>query len=639
MPVYRVGAYLRECLESILDDADADIELIAVNDASPDRCGEIITEFAERDARVRLVSLERNSGLGAARNMGFKHATGEYVWFVDSDDWLAPGALSAITARLRALEPDILIVDYARAFVDGTTRRNRLAHLLTEAPTTFNISAYSAMLQNFGVAWNKVVRTDFLRELKIPFPDGWYEDIPFTYPLLAKAKTISVLDKVCLYYRQRRTGSILSSKTVRHAELFGQYERALARLDDGLVKEHVRQAVIGHGLLVLGSGRVPRADRKTFVRHLRAFAARHGLKPRGAKQTLLYHAGWRAYPLKNFPRGDVKRKLKRLPGLVYHWWHRRKPLQDMAVFSAYWGRGYECSPAAIDTAMQKLTPHVRRVWIVDKRYVSRLPKNTEHAVIGSLKYYRTLARAKWLFYNDNLEGDIVKRPATVHVQTHHGTPLKRMGVHEPDVAVDKLLKRCDRWDYSLSSSRYATQTWARAYPCDFTALEYGSPRNDVLVNATWEPGSLLRVLYAPTFRDGFIPPRALDLPGATVTIKPHYFDALSDERIEELMLRSDVLITDYSSVMFDFALLGRPIVIYAPDYDEYVASRGVYFDLLAAPPGPVASTLDELRDIFTSGEVWEHEDRRKAFRERFCEFESGQAAEKVVRHIVMGEPV
>src|SRR5919201_5990363 len=81
IPVHRVQGYLRECLNSILDDAGPNIEVVAIDDKSPDRCGEILDEFAERDSRVRVTHLEENVGLGQARNIGLQMATGDYVWF------------------------------------------------------------------------------------------------------------------------------------------------------------------------------------------------------------------------------------------------------------------------------------------------------------------------------------------------------------------------------------------------------------------------------------------------------------------------------------------------------------------------------------------------------------------------------
>ena len=96
VPVYKVQGYLRECLDSILTQSCTDIEVIAVDDCSPDNCGAIIDEYAARDSRVTAVHLPQNVGLGRARNAGVGHATGDYLLFLDSDDSYTPGALRAI---------------------------------------------------------------------------------------------------------------------------------------------------------------------------------------------------------------------------------------------------------------------------------------------------------------------------------------------------------------------------------------------------------------------------------------------------------------------------------------------------------------------------------------------------------------
>lgn len=126
VPVYRVEAYLAVCLDSILAGAGADVEVLAVDDGSPDRSGQIADEYARRDPRVRVVRLPRNVGLGQARNAGIDHATGDYLWFVDSDDWLPAGAVPAVLERLSATRPDVLIVDHAEVYEgeDGTLGRS-----------------------------------------------------------------------------------------------------------------------------------------------------------------------------------------------------------------------------------------------------------------------------------------------------------------------------------------------------------------------------------------------------------------------------------------------------------------------------------------------------------------------------------
>jgi CDP-glycerol glycerophosphotransferase len=107
--------------------------------------------------------------------------------------------------------------------------------------------------------------------------------------------------------------------------------------------------------------------------------------------------------------------------------------------------------------------------------------------------------------------------------------------------------------------------------------------------------------------------------------------------VEELMLAADVLVTDYSSIMFDYAILDRPIVIHAPDWEVYVRMRGTYFDLTEEPPGPVTTSEHEVVEAIRTGDT--EQATRAAFRARFCSLEDGRAAERVVRRVWFGERV
>jgi CDP-glycerol glycerophosphotransferase len=137
-------------------------------------------------------------------------------------------------------------------------------------------------------------------------------------------------------------------------------------------------------------------------------------------------------------------------------------------------------------------------------------------------------------------------------------------------------------------------------------------------------------------------------PGYTVLSRIHYFydsppsedggrvlDVASHPSVEELCLAADVLITDYSSIMFDYGVLDRPIVIHAPDWDTYRSKRGTYFDLLEEPPGVVTTSEDELVDALSSRRAWGDEATaaRAAFRDRYCSLDDGRAAERVVRRV------
>ncbi|MEU2857086.1 bifunctional glycosyltransferase family 2 protein/CDP-glycerol:glycerophosphate glycerophosphotransferase [Streptomyces mirabilis] len=360
----------------------------------------------------------------------------------------------------------------------------------------------------------------------------------------------------------------------------------------------------------------------------------------------------------------------------------RLPLdENLVVYCAYWGRGYACSPAAIHAKALELAPHLRSVFLVEADAVDQVPDGVDHAVIGSPRAWEVLARAKYLVNNANFADDVVKRPGSVHLQTQHGTPLKTMGVDQstyPIVAAAtgsfaKLLTRMDRWDYNLSSNRHSTQMWERAFPGTYETLEYGYPRNDVYCTATAEDVARVRarlgvpegrtaLLYAPTHRDystGF--ESRLDLEAFceeigdefVVLLRAHYFydeggrrgggriiDVTRHRSSEDVCLAADALITDYSSIMFDYANLDRPIVVYADDWEVYRETRGVYFDLMEAPPGPVVRTPGELAGAFRDRSYADDSSRalRAAFRERFCQFDDGQAAERVVRRVLLGRP-
>src|SRR5689334_9186190 len=131
VPVYNVERYLGECLDSILSQDFEDFEIVAVDDCSQDGSSEILRQYAERDARIKIIVMPQNRGLGAARNAGLAAATGRYVWFIDSDDSIRPGSLSAIMARAEETGAEVVLFGWARTFEDGV--RPGTGHALLSA--------------------------------------------------------------------------------------------------------------------------------------------------------------------------------------------------------------------------------------------------------------------------------------------------------------------------------------------------------------------------------------------------------------------------------------------------------------------------------------------------------------------------
>ncbi|WJD99166.1 bifunctional glycosyltransferase/CDP-glycerol:glycerophosphate glycerophosphotransferase [Streptomyces antimycoticus] len=719
VPAYEVQPYLNDCLRSVLEQDFTDLELIAVDDHSPDACGAIIDEAAACDPRVRPVHLPENAGLGRARNAGIRRATGDYLLFLDGDDTLAPGSLRAIADRLaRTGEPQVLVFDYARVDWTGEAVRNVRAELLRQGDPesvrqVFRLDQRPELLRLLMVAWNKAYRRDFVRKEGFAFPPGFYEDTPWTFPVLLAAESIAVLDRVCVHYRQRRRGGILRTTSRRHLDVFEQYDRVFRFLDARPGLAHWRpalfQRMVDHlGVIAAAPGRLPVRARAEFFR--RAGAHHRRYRPLGAatppgrarwRGLLLRLGARRAYELlrgadrlrrRTADRGRTAYAGGRRAALWLHYRLQRcRPVDPgLAVFAAYWHRGYACHPAAIEAKVRELAPGVRTAWITTPEYAHTLPPGVLRLHPGSAAYWTALARARFLVNNVNFTQGMRKRPGQIHLQTHHGTPLKHMGLDLRDrpaaargMDFGKLMERVDRWDYSLSANRHTTLVWERVYPSGYTTLPYGAPRNDVFQRATEDevarlrarlgiPAGTVAVLYAPTHRDyqrRHVP--RLDLervaralgPGFTLLVRTHYFhapatgvasptgrvldvpghgqvlDVSGHGRVEELCLAADALLTDYSSLMFDYANLDRPIVIHADDWDAYRAARGAYFDITAAPPGPVSRTEDELIALFAGG-AWcgpRSAALRAAFRARFCPYDDGRAAERVVRRVFLGE--
>jgi CDP-glycerol glycerophosphotransferase len=299
LPVYAVEEYLGACLDSILGQAPAGapgaqgapgLEVIAVDDASPDRCGAMLDDRARRDPRLRVVHLSRNGGPGAARNAGLARASGDYVWFVDADDQVAPGALAAIMARLeRDREPDrpdVLLIDYEELHPGGRTAPSPGRDLLRAAPAgPFTLAAQPQLINLTMTSWSKLIRRGFLDRIGLSFPDGIHEDVALTCALLLGAQRLAALPRVCYRYRHR-PGSFMATASAGQLSIFRSYETvfALVAAADPAVADPVRAALferaIWHYTTVLGgrSGRgglVPRAARRAFFEHMHEDFARY----------------------------------------------------------------------------------------------------------------------------------------------------------------------------------------------------------------------------------------------------------------------------------------------------------------------------------------------------------------------------
>ncbi len=368
---------------------------------------------------------------------------------------------------------------------------------------------------------------------------------------------------------------------------------------------------------------------------------------------------------------------------------RRMPVRPgLAVFESHMGRQYSDSPryiyeAAVAAGLDELG--LRPVW----SYVRKpegFPSDCRLVRRDSWRYVHDMARAEFWVDNQGFPRMYSRRPETTYVQTWHGTPLKRMGFDSPALErasaatrrVHKAMMK--RWSALLVPSEYFVETFVKSYGYEGRLLRTGLPRNDLLVRGVdpaWVeakkrelglPTDRRLVLYCPTFRDRARRlERPYDLPldleparralgdDVYLLLRTHYLDSykLSNRfapfaadvsrhhDVTELMLVADVLVTDYSSVMFDFANTGKPMVFFTYDYEDYVRDeRGTYLDLPDIAPGPLVETTEALVEALRAvdDDVEKYAERYAEFRERFCSYETGRAAESVVEEFFRREP-
>ena len=599
--------------------------------------------------------------------------------------------------------PDIVLFDYERIFWDGRVVGNqRHDAFAREGAGVFTATERPIFLTFLEVVWNKACRRGFLTRHGFAFTAGFYEDAPWTYSTMLTAERIATLDRVVVHYRQHRTGgNIHATSGHKQWDIFDQYDRvhAFIQSDPELAgwRRFAFDRSLDHILAVLAKPeRIDPDDRAGFFHAAHEFAKRW--KPegytadrtaRGFKRWLLIHDDYATYSTLKLsakvlqvqsPRKTVGKLLRR---------GRLDP--NLAAYTSYWFRQYACNPRAIYEKAAELAPHLRGVWVVHADHLKAIPEGVEYVIAGSPAYHKLLERATYFISNMNWPKELDKRDGQIHLQTEHGTPLKTMGTdlqYFPAAARDldlvELMHQVDRWDYNLSSNRYSSEIWERTYPSFFEELEYGYPRNDRLLTTTVDDVRAIRagfgfddsnlvILYAPTFRDGVdsvrTPEGVVDLGGngihldldqlaaaagehGRVLVRKHYssskapdahsgkvIDVSEHPRVEDLMLAADVLISDYSSITFDYANLDRPIVLLVDDQGFYDGRRGTYFDITEFPPGLVARSAEELHTAlrtgaFASTEAAKH---RQLYREKFCEFDDGLAAERVVRRVFLGE--
>jgi CDP-glycerol glycerophosphotransferase len=317
IPTFNVESYIASCIDAIAGQEFRDVEIIAVDGQSTDGTRALLEQRLP-DERQLTVEWARRIGPGLARNAGVARATGEYLWFVDADDLVAPDSLAAISERLGTQRPDVLLIDHAELQPDASLKTGQdYALIQAVGDEPFTLAQRPWMLDVGLVCWNKIIRREFFASAGAEFAADWpHEDVPVSCELLLAAREIRVLDHVCYLYRRHRPGSATSTgKRYRHFTVFDAWRPVLKRNRDRLaakdpqLAEEVYHALfqrsIWHCSAILDSpGYIERSDRRAFLDQLSALYAEYvpdGYRPpggfRGVKFALIAKDSYLGYAI------------------------------------------------------------------------------------------------------------------------------------------------------------------------------------------------------------------------------------------------------------------------------------------------------------------------------------------------------
>ncbi len=364
--------------------------------------------------------------------------------------------------------------------------------------------------------------------------------------------------------------------------------------------------------------------------------------------------------------------------------------KNYIVFESYLGRYYSDSPRALyEYIIRQYPGKYKCIWAINDKK-RRQEVNGKPVIVKreSLRYYYYVARAKYWVNNMRQDVWLDKKDGMVFLETWHGTPLKKLFFDMDEVhssAGDykmEVYAQTRKWDYLISDNPFSTEVFSSAFALDKSKiLEYGYPRNDILYAPDKQeraerikeylgiPADKKVILYAPTWRDdeyyqagAYKFHLELDIDRMrrefsdeyVLLLRTHYliadrldlgqyegfaYNGSDHGDISELYLISDICITDYSSVFFDYANLRRPTLFFVYDIDKYRDMlRGFYIDMETEVPGPLLRTNDEVMEAIRNidGVVEKYREKETAFYERFCCRDDGNASARIYNKVFLG---
>jgi len=384
----------------------------------------------------------------------------------------------------------------------------------------------------------------------------------------------------------------------------------------------------------------------------------------------------------------ILRKIKFLKKrLLYFFFYVVNNVEDdIILFEVFMGRNYSDSEKAVYQYLLSKNANYKYIWAFkNPENYSYLQSNSTIVVkYGSKEHYKYYSKAKYWISNSRINEAIIKKKKQVYIQTWHGTPLKKLGYDIKIVGGNamntihdirkKYSSDSKRYDYMISPSSFCTEKFMSAFNLKNKKIieEIGYPRNDFLINYKKRDINIIKkklninikkkvILYAPTWRDNqhmsgigytYTPPLSFDKlrekfgKDYIILFRAHYFvanefdfkkyknfvyDVSKYDDVNELYIISDVLITDYSSVFFDYSILKKPIIFYMYDLENYQNKLRDFYIKLDELPGKIVEKEESLITEIENIQNFQYDDRYKQFNSKYSYLEDGKSSERLCK--------
>lgn len=724
IPFSHYPHYLKECLESLKTSAFQDFETLLVVDKEHDCIDDVIKEYSF----VRVIESQVH-GCAACRNVGMQYAMGEYIYFLDADDYVLENTLGLLAVHAHG--EDIVYGAISNTWNNKANYLEKIANqeidpedleekqrLHEEKVDAYRLknpdesehrlqSVYYLLRVKKGIrsitALGILFKTTFIRQNGFTFDENYryYSDMTFLCPVLDRL-TSQVRVEDAIYVKRKHNDPInypaLSQEESddRFEERCKAVETTRSLIDEnGIVRYYLDFKLI-HFFTRSMSKRLRRSQderwRNDYFTMIIPYIEKcrpdvlDELSRNNAKmvRALLNHDLKGVQKQVRWVLGKKKfKKMLKNKNTAYKlaYFHRylKQPVKENVIlFETFMAKNYSDSPKYIYEYIAQNHPEYECVWAINDG--AKIPYGAKTVKRFSFQYAYYLAVSKYLVFNVRPPLWYRKREEQVFLETWHGTPLKRLVFDQEEVTSaspkykQQFYRQRKDWDFLVSANPFSTKTFRSCFLYEGEMLEYGYPRNDILYWPNKDeiaqqlkeklgiPKDKKTILYAPTWRDDqhygsgqYKFELALDLKlmkerlqdDYVVLLRTHHYisdhidvSGLGDfvinlssyDDISEIYLISDICITDYSSVFFDYANLKRPILFYTYDFDKYKNQlRGFYIDMNTEVPGPLLYTSEQvvqaIEDIDEITE--EYKERYDQFYDRFCCYDDGHASEHV----------